>query len=86
MPAVSAPATKQPFTLCESEKTFTVTDGDNVYVIDRAHGLLASMGGSGKELLSSPVTPTIWRAPTDNDRRIRRKWEAQFFHLAKTKC
>ena len=86
MPAVSAPATKQPFTLCESEKTFTVTDGDNVYVIDRAHGLLASMVGSGKELLSSPVTPTIWRAPTDNDRRIRRKWEAQFFHLAKPKC
>jgi beta-galactosidase len=30
-------------------------------------GLLASYALAGKELLLSPLTPNLWRAPTDND-------------------
>jgi beta-galactosidase len=31
----------------------------------------------GEEMICSPVKPTLWRAPTDNDRRIRRVWEEE---------
>ena len=61
------------------EKAIVVTDGDNVYTVDRVHGLLVSVKGNGKELLSSPVTPTIWRAPTDNDRNIKNEWYGNFY-------
>jgi beta-galactosidase len=35
-------------------------------------------------MLAAPVTPTVWRAPTDNDRRIRHQWEA--LELDKLEC
>jgi len=44
------------------------------------------MVDNGHELLSSPIRPTVWRAPTDNDRNIRRQWEERGFRGATTKC
>ncbi len=35
--------------------------------IDKAHGLITSFEVDGVELLSEPLTPDFWRAPTDND-------------------
>lgn len=35
--------------------------------IDRETGLLSSYTYAGKELLLAPLTPNLWRAPTDND-------------------
>ncbi|MBQ7332744.1 MAG: hypothetical protein IJW38_00145 [Clostridia bacterium] len=37
-------------------------------------------------MLTSPITPTIWRAPTDNDRKIRLQWESNGKDYDKSKC
>jgi len=88
MPNLNALTNKSALSLTENDNTFVIKDGERTYTVDRAHGLVSSIIGHGKELLSSPVTPTIWRAPTDNDRKIRRVWEDKnnLFHLAKSKC
>lgn len=67
-------AIKTAMVVGETAKEFTVRDGATVYTVDRHHGLISSISDNGKELLTSPITPTVWRAPTDNDRRIKREW------------
>ncbi|MBQ9086517.1 MAG: DUF4981 domain-containing protein [Clostridia bacterium] len=73
-------------TLEEEDHRVFVTDGDTVYTFDRQTGLLVSLRQSGRELLSSPMEPTVWRAPTDNDRRIRVDWEKHGYRDAMTNC
>ncbi len=72
--------------IAEDDKAFYITAGECVYVICRIRGLIVSIEDNGRELLSTPVTPTIWRAPTDNDRRIKEKWFAEGFDRARPKC
>ena len=67
----------------ESEKAFVITDGDKKYTIDRSLGLIAGIENSGKQLISSPVEPTVWRAPTDNDRKVKLDWFDQCYHEIK---
>ncbi len=86
MPAVSAPAVKNVFALSETEKTITVTDGSKTYTVDRVHGLITSIVSDGKELLTTPIEPNIWRAPTDNDRRIKREWASKHYERMEVKC
>ncbi len=61
----------------ESDKHFVIENGDTRVRISRVSGLIDSIVHEGREMLSSPVTPTMWRAPTDNDMRIRSSWQAQ---------
>ena len=68
------------------DKTITVTDANATYTIDRIHGLLTSIKGMGEELLASPVTPTIWRAPTDNDRKIKLDWMKFGYDAMQIRC
>lgn len=55
----------------------TVEDGETAYRIEKVTGELSSMRCGGKEFITSPLTFNIWRAPTDNDRNIRLKWQDQ---------
>ena len=71
---------KQTFALTETDSSFTVRDGDACYTVDRVHGVISSIVGNGKELLSSPIVPTIWRAPTDNDRNVKFQWFERYYH------
>ncbi len=64
----------------------TVTTATTTYTIDRYKGLVTSIVDQGMELLSTPITPTVWRAPTDNDCGIRGRWQDKHYHEAKTKC
>ena len=63
---------------------FEILSSDGTAVVDRNRGLITSIVSAGKEMLSSPVTPQIWRAPTDNDRRIKAEWYSECFD--KTFC
>ena len=73
-------------TFAENAKTYVVEGGGATYTVDRQSGMIASILDHGKELLVSPIVPNIWRAPTDNDRRVRREWEARFYQLASSRC
>ncbi len=70
--------------LSECNKYFTVRVGETVYKIGRYTGLIESIVSNGKEMLAAPVTPTVWRSPTDNDRNVRKKWEYHYFDHEKT--
>ena len=70
----------------ENEKTIVVNVGEISYTFDRLRGLLIGIKDNGKEMLEKAVRPRIWRAPIDNDRKIKVQWIKEFFHTCKTKC
>ncbi len=70
--------------LCETDKYYVVYAGEAITKIGKKTGLIESFTANGKEMLTSPITPTVWRAPTDNDRRIRKEWENHNFDRAET--
>ncbi len=61
-------------TLTEDKKFIYVSTDEGICKLDRCTGLISSVFSNGKELLASPITPTVWRAPTDNDRSLEPKW------------
>ncbi len=75
-----------PMTLCESETAITVTCGESRYTIDKTQGVITSVCDNGEELLAAPIVPYLWRAPTDNDRKVRRLWQAHGFDRATCTC
>lgn len=68
-------------TVSETLRTINVELGDREIKLDKASGAIAQLIDNGKELLKKPGTWTIWRAPIDNDRKVRREWEAANFHV-----
>ncbi len=73
-------------TAVSAEETGThivLQDGESVYTFDRHSGLLVSVKDNGAEMLLAPMVPTIWRAPTDNDRNIRNNWQFHGFDKAR---
>lgn len=72
--------------LQETDRFFTVTASESVYTFDRQLGLLTSLIDNGREMLASPMSPTVWRAPTDNDRKIKREWKDCGFDRAQVNC
>ena len=86
MQKLSQKTVVQTFAVKEDEKTICVTDGACVYTVDRLHGLISSIVGDGKEFLTTPVKPCVWRAPTDNDRKVKSDWLKVGFDRMHTKC
>lgn len=64
--------------LKQEDGLITVTTGQAQYTFNRAKKGLSSIVFSGTELLSEPVTASLYRATTDNDRgpaKIAKKWQ-----------
>jgi len=58
-----------------------VINGTNFkYVIDTATGMFSSIEHNGVKFISEQPGFAVWRAPTDNDRYIREKWEAEGYN------
>lgn len=74
--ALPAPAV-WPLSVEEDKKALTVTCRDIRWTFDRKDGRILSVTLGGEEQLVCPVAPTVWRAPTDNDRYIRAKWQGE---------
>ena len=53
--------------------------------ISRKTGLIEGLISYGEEMITSPVEPTVWRAPTDNDRKIKREWLAAGYDKTRIK-
>ena len=73
---------KQPLTvehgfapvLSETEDGVAVRCGETEYTFCRQCGDLTSIRIQGRELLASPLSLDIWRAPTDNERETKNGW------------
>ncbi len=70
----------------EMSKQIIVETGRGSVTVDRIHGLPCSMVRDGREYLATPIVPNIWRAPTDNDRIVRRDWERVLYHRCASHC
>ena len=70
----------------ETSREIRLSCGETTYVIDRVSGCLNQVTNNGEDLLTAPAVPTIWRAPTDNDRNVRWKWQQNGFDRAKVQC
>ena len=54
----------------------------SIYHYDSAKGVFASLQTGENKLLCQPMAFNVWRAPTDNDRRIKQKWERLQYRYA----
>lgn len=62
---------------------FIVLKGtDFTYRYDGAKGVFSAMEAGGEQLLLSPMGYNLWRAPTDNDRKIKSTWDKLLLRYA----
>ncbi len=74
VPVVSAPVGQEPLVPVEEGRYVFVRGEGFSYRFDKYTGLPDSICLDGRELLCKPVALTAYRAPTDNDRKIRAYW------------
>ncbi len=61
--------------LIENDRFFTVSSGETSIVIEKAKGHITRIINEGKDLLAQPIRFNFWRAPTDNDIRLKLEWQ-----------
>lgn len=61
--------------ITETGRHVLVTTPAASYVVDKANAAIVSIKGKNGEILETPLALNLWRAPTDNDRNVRRDWE-----------
>ena len=72
--------------LRELSGSYEVSFGEARLTVSKSSGLITSFIHQGDEMLAAPITPTVWRAPTDNDRVIKSRWEAAELHRLSANC
>jgi len=70
----------------ESERWLTIEGSGFVYRYGKGTGLFHGMQLQGKQLLDRPMELNIWRAPTDNDRKLKQEWFAARYDHSITRC
>lgn len=59
----------------ETDSSYIISGDGFKYVFSKRYGNFVSMIKDGEEQLAGKVELTVWRAPTDNDRKVRKSWE-----------
>lgn len=68
---VSAPAAS-----IREDGIYAYIDGDGFsYTFNKHYGVLESMVRGGKQLLAAAPKLSVWRAPLDNDRTVKKLWQ-----------
>lgn len=72
---VAQPVTPAGKAVVQEQGSDVIFSGEGFrYVFSKRCGAFTSLQLGGKELLAAPVRLTAWRAPTDNDRKIKIYW------------
>ena len=66
-PVAFSTANLPPLTFDETNDGITIEGKDFTVQFDKRRGALVSLTWQGTELVTSPLLPSVWRAPTDND-------------------
>lgn len=61
-------------TVSENSQYLILQGGDFLYKFSKKTGCFDKMEFHGQQLLTSPMHINLWRAPTDNDRKIQTEW------------
>lgn len=64
----------------EDTRCITLHGEHFVYRYDTFTGLFSELTMKGKALLTRPMELNVWRAPTDNDRKLKHKWMDAAYH------
>ncbi len=78
--APAAPACEAAITLRETARQIILTGADFRYVYNKTTAAFDELVHNGRTLLTQPMHWNIWRAPTDNDRKIARDWLSKHYH------
>lgn len=73
-PRISLPAAGN-VSFTEDDDQVVVQGAGFCYLFSKRRGIFDQMTRGEEALFLRPMEYNIWRAPTDNDRRIRREWE-----------
>jgi len=82
----TAPLYADPVEAASDAEKIVITAGETEYTLCRSCGLIVSIRDNGREMITEPIRPTIWRAPTDNDRNIKNEWYAHRFDSMELRC
>lgn len=69
----------------EDETAIRIRGNSFEYIFSKPDGVFTHLVFGGSDLLEQPMEYNLWRAPTDNDRNIRIKWEKAGYDRAKVK-
>ena len=72
--------------ISETDTEIIISVNETVYTVSKISGLVSSVVSNGALLTASPMRPTVWRAPTDNDRIIKLKWYGERLDSCTTQC
>jgi beta-galactosidase len=70
----------------ESDRRLVIRGENFTYTYSKLYGVFEKMTYCGRELLDRPMEVNIWRAPTDNDRNIKRDWYRVAYDYMMLKC
>ena len=70
----------------ETDRFLSVRSDTFFYVYNKLSGLFEQLSVDGEELLETPMELNIWRAPTDNDRKIKQEWIDAGYDRSKTRA
>jgi len=75
VPKLTLPHPTRALQVVEKDNALHITGGDFYHVFDLHLGAFTKIARQGKNFITQPVTFDVWRAPTDNDRRIYKLWQ-----------
>lgn len=64
----------KPLHVSENDRSLCITGEGFEAVYNKLTGLFDRLTYGGKPMLTKPMEVNIWRAPTDNDRKLKLKW------------
>ena len=73
-------------TTTEGDRYIVISNGTFTYKYDKFTGMFAKMTFKDKEILDKPMNFNIWRAPTDNDRKLKLHWMAAYYDKMVTRA
>lgn len=70
----------------ESDHSLVISCDRFVYVYSKLTGLFDKMTFGNESILDKPMELNIWRAPTDNDSRVKQEWYAAHYDRSVTRA
>ncbi len=68
----------------KTEKEIIITGSDFKYVFNRYYGAFTQLEYNGVQMINAMPRFNVWRAPTDNDRKVRLIWESEGYDRMNT--
>lgn len=73
-------------TVTEDYRFLTITAPKFTYKYDKLVGMFTDLDYCGRKLLTEAANLNIWRAPTDNDRKLKLHWMAAYYDHTATRA